>query len=308
MPVRPGFGRGTRISKSDLHVANRSATAAAGDYRAAVTSLDRVLICCRAMEQAGGPMPVEELGKLAGCTARQVQRDFAAIGISPTAYGRAVRTEAARMALQRSTSVLDALHDAGYGSVRAFYQEAGRRLGMTPSQYAASGPDLPLLWSITPSAIGLVIAVASPDGLCAVRIGHSEANLLREVSEEFSAARLRQDEDAMADVMRALRALALGEQAAALPIDVRGTAFQARVWSALREIPRGQTRTYAQLAESIDAPSSVRAVARACARNPVALAVPCHRVIRSDASLAGYRWGLEVKEQLLRMEAAQGQC
>lgn len=212
------------------------------------------------------------------------------------------------MALQRGSSVLDALHDAGYGSVRAFYQEVGRRLGMTPSQYAASGPDLPLLWGITPSAIGLVIAVASPDGLCAVRIGHSEADLLREVTEEFAAARLRQDEDALADVLRALRALALGEQAAALPIDVRGTAFQARVWSALREIPRGQTRTYTQVAESIDAPSSVRAVARACARNPVALAVPCHRVIRSDASLAGYRWGLEVKEQLLRMEAAQGQC
>jgi len=258
------------------------------------------------MEQAGGPPPLGELGELAGCTARQVQRDFSAIGVSPTAYGRAVRTGTARAALQRSPSVLDALHDAGYGSVRAFYQEAGQRLGMTPSQYAAGGAGLPLIWAITPSAIGLVIAVASPVGLCAVRIGNSSPDLVREITAEFAAGRLQQDADAMADVLRALRALALGDQAAALPIDVRGTAFQARVWDALREIPRGQTRTYAQVAESMDAPSSVRAVARACAQNPVALAIPCHRVIRTDAGLAGYRWGLAVKEQLLRLEAAQG--
>jgi AraC family transcriptional regulator of adaptative response/methylated-DNA-[protein]-cysteine methyltransferase len=247
-------------------------------------------------------MSLAELARIADCSARQVQRDFAHIGVTPSAYGRAVRTGRARAALRQSDSVIDALHGTGYGSVRGFYEEAGRRLGMTPSQYAAGGVDLPLIWAVTPSAVGLVIAVASPDGLCAVRIGASRSELVHEVTEEFNASRLREDPAAMVDVLRALRALALGERAADLPINVRGTAFQARVWSALREIPPGQTRTYAQVADAIDAPSSVRAVASACAQNRVALAIPCHRVIRSDGSLAGYRWGLEVKEQLLEAE------
>lgn len=247
-------------------------------------------------------MSLAELGRIAGCSARQVQRDFAHIGVTPSAYGRAVRTSRARSALRQFDSVLDALHDAGYGSVRAFYEEAGRRLGMTPSQYAAGGIDLPLIWAVTPSAVGHVIAVASPDGLCAVRMGNSRPELVHEVTEEFKASQLREDPAAMVDVLHALRALALGEQTAALPINVRATAFQARVWSALREIPHGQTRTYTQVAETIEAPSSVRAVASACAHNRVALAIPCHRVIRSDGGLAGYRWGLEVKEHLLDAE------
>lgn len=279
-------------------------TFALADYRAPVTPRERVLACCRAMERAGGPLPIDDLGKIAGCGGRQVQRDFAAIGVSPSDYGRVIRTEIARVALQRSDSVLDALNDAGYGSVRAFYEEAGRRLGMTPSQYASGGAAIPLIWAITPSAIGQIIAVASPSGLCAVRIGSRRADLVQEVSVEFGAARLHEDAEAMSDVLRALRALALGELSCDLPIDVRGTAFQARVWRALREIPAGQTKTYAQVAEAISAPTAVRAVAAACAGNRVALVVPCHRVIRTDGSLAGYRWGLEVKEQLLDAERA----
>lgn len=254
------------------------------------------------MEHAGGPLPSARLGYLAGCSARQVQRDFTLIGITPLAYGRAVRTQAARRALRQSDSILDAVYDAGYGSVRAFYEEAGRRLGMTPSEYAASGVDVPLIWGTTPTALGQVIAVASPAGLCAVRIGTTRKDLIQEVVLEFAAARITEDADAMVDVLRALRALALGDQAADLPIDVQGTAFQARVWEALRQIPPGQTRTYTQVADSIDAPSSIRAVASACARNRIALVVPCHRVIRSDGDLAGYRWGLEVKQQILDAE------
>jgi len=225
------------------------------------------------MEQAGGPIPLAELGRIAGSSARQVQRDFTMVGVSPAAYGRAVRTQEARRALRDGGSVLDALHDAGYGSVRAFYEETGRRLGMTPSQYAAAGAHLPLVWGTTPTAIGQVIAVASPAGLCAVRIGSTEADLVQQVTEEFTAAVLIRDQAAMTDVLRALR-----------------------------DIPAGRTRTYTEVAEQIGAPTSVRAVAAACARNPIALAIPCHRVIRTDGSLAGYRWGLQVKEQLLRAE------
>lgn len=243
-----------------------------------------------------------ELAGIANCTSRQVQRDFAAVGVTPAAYGRAVRTDLARAALRSSTSVTSALFDAGYGSVRAFYEEAGRRLGMSPSEYAAGAPGMPLLWATTPSAVGELIVVASSRGLCAVRIGSHRPALVDEIEREFAAAELREDPEAMSDVLSALRALAVGASASALPLDVEGTAFQASVWRALRTIPEGQTRTYSEIAAQIGHPSSVRAVATACARNRVALAIPCHRVIRSDGSLAGYAWGLEVKQQLLDAE------
>jgi len=200
--------------------------------------------------------------------------------------------------------VTEALNEAGYGSIRAFYDEAGRRLGMTPAQYAAGAPGMPLLWATTPSAVGVVIAVASPTGLCAARIGVDRDALVDEITTEFPAARLIEDPDAMVDVLSALRALALGHSTDPLPVDVQGTAFQARVWQAIRAIPDGQTRTYTEIAHEIGHPRSIRAVAAACAANPVALAIPCHRVIRADGSLAGYAWGIEVKSQLLAAEQA----
>lgn len=268
------------------------------------TPLQRVLVACRAMEASGGPLPTSTLAGLAHVSARQLQRDFIeSVGVTPRDYGRSVRTGLARAALRRASTVTEAMHDAGYGSVRAFYEEAGRRLGMTPSEFASGAAGELLIWATAPSAIGILIAVASPRGLCAVRIGTDEATLERQVSAAFARASLVRDDDAMADVMGALRTLALTGSAAELPIDVRGTAFQARVWQALREIPAGETRTYADLAAGIGTPSGARAVASACASNPIALAIPCHRVIRGDGSLAGYAWGLEVKEQLLALEA-----
>lgn len=268
------------------------------------TRLSRVLIACRAMESAGGPVPIAELASAAACSVRQLQRDFAdTVGVGPREYGQSVRTLKARAQLRDSASVTEAIYDAGYGSVRAFYEEAGRRLGMTPSEYANGTPNAPLLWSITPSAVGLVIAVASPRGLCAARIGTDERLLTDEITDEFAGAELIRNDDAMRDVMRALRAIALASSSPTLPLDVRGTAFQARVWQALREIEPGTTLTYREVAEQIGSPTSVRAVAAACARNRVALVIPCHRVIRGDGSLAGYAWGLEVKAQLLEAEA-----
>lgn len=268
-------------------------------------SRQRIVICCRAMESAGGPLPLDALARLVGCAPRQIQRDFQTIGTSPAAYGRVLRSEVARRHLQGSANVSRALYEAGYGSVRAFYEQAGRQLGMAPATYAAGALGVPLLWAITPSAVGLIIAVASPDGLCAARIGSDREALVAEIAGEFRRASLREDEAAMRDVLSALRALALGGVAPDLPIDVRGTAFQARVWQALRRIPQGETRTYGEVAATVGSARAVRAVASACANNPVALAVPCHRVIRSDGSLAGYAWGLEVKEQLLAVERAQ---
>ncbi len=257
------------------------------------------------MESAGGPVSLADLARLVGCAPRQIQRDFQTIGTSPAAYGRALRAAAVRGELRRSAKVSNALYDAGYGSVRAFYEQAGRQLGMPPATYAAGAPGVSLLWAVTPSAVGLIIAVASQEGLCAARIGLDRQALVAEVAREFPLATLREDEMALRDVLVALRALALGDAAPALPVDVRGTAFQARVWQALRQIPQGETRSYSEVAATVGKPRAVRAVASACANNPVALAIPCHRVIRSDGGLAGYAWGLEVKQALLEVERSQ---
>lgn len=263
---------------------------------------ERVAHACAIMTDAGGPVPAVVLAAALHCSARQLQRDFAEVlGVSPLKFGQSVRTDRTRTLLRSSDTVLDAAFEAGYGSVRGFYQEAARRLGMLPSDYSAGAPRQLLLWSVTTTTVGDVIAVATPRGLAAVRIG-SAPELEEGIRAEFPNARLERDDAAMSDVMTALRALCGGDAAPELPLDVRGTAFQARVWEALREIPAGQTRTYTQVAEAIGSPTSVRAVARACATNPVALAIPCHRVIRSDGSLAGYRWGLAVKESLLAKE------
>lgn len=268
------------------------------------TPRSRVSAACAVMTEAGGPVAIRRLALEVDCSERQLQRDFAdVLGVSPRQFGQAVRTDRTRTALRSSTSVLDAAFSAGYGSVRGFYEEAARRLGMTPSDYVAGAPEQVLLWSVAQTRVGDVIAVATPRGLASVRIG-SEPELISEMRAEFPHAHLHRDDDAMRDVMAALGTLAAGEGAPELPMDVQGTAFQARVWNALRDIPSGQTRTYTEVAEAIGRPSSVRAVARACATNKVALAVPCHRVIRSDGDLAGYRWGLAVKQALLASESA----
>ena len=270
-----------------------------------ITAESRVREACRLMDEAGAPVAIARLASEVACSTRQLQRDFADIlGISPRQYGQAVRTERTRVALRSADSVLDAAFDAGYGSVRGFYEEAARRLGMTPSEYADGGAGV-LLWSAATCDVGCVVAVATPRGLAAVRIG-SVGEVMEEIRAEFPTAQLVRDDAAMTDVMAALAQLAAGRPAPALPVDVRGTAFQARVWGALRAIPPGETQTYTEVAESLGSPSSVRAVARACATNKVALAIPCHRVIRSDGSLAGYRWGLEVKRSLLAREGLSG--
>lgn len=256
------------------------------------------------MTAAGGPLPVTDLAAALSCSTRQLQRDFAEVlGITPRQFGQAVRTERTRIALRSADSVLDAAFAAGYGSVRGFYEEAARRLGMTPSDYLAGAPEQVLLWSVTRTPVGDVIAVATPRGLAAVRIGE-EPSLIAEIEAEFPNATLRRDDAAMVDVMSALRALTAGGPAPDLPVDVHGTAFQARVWRALQAIPAGETRTYSDVAAAIGSPTSVRAVARACATNKVALAIPCHRVLRTDGNLAGYRWGLAVKRSLLASESA----
>ncbi|MFN0091984.1 MAG: methylated-DNA--[protein]-cysteine S-methyltransferase [Acidimicrobiales bacterium] len=268
-----------------------------------------VLAACLAMDAAGGPAPIAELAAAAGCSERQLQRRFVqAAGVTPRAYGQAVRVGRARAALVDSPSVLDAAFAVGYGSARAFYEEAPVRLAMRPSSYARRGEGEVLRWTAGSVEIGEaleVLVVASAQGVTAVRIGPDRAPLLVEVAAELSGARLEQDDEGLAPVLDAVLALAAGGRAAALPLDVRGTAFQAAVWEAVRAVPAGEVRTYGEIAAAVGRPSAVRAVARAVGANPAALVVPCHRVVRADRTPSGYRWGLAVKAALLAREAAR---
>jgi AraC family transcriptional regulator of adaptative response/methylated-DNA-[protein]-cysteine methyltransferase len=275
------------------------------DAAAGPRPVEAVVAACHAMLAEGGPLAAGDLERAAGLPGRRLSAAFREVaGCTPRGFGDAVRTGAARTLL-RDGRVADAVFAAGFGSVRGFYETAAPTLGMTPSTYAAGAAGERLRWATTSTAVGELLAVVSDRGLCAVRIGADPDALLDEVREEFPSADLVPGEDELAPVLAALAELAAGRGTGEeLPVDLRGTAFQARVWSALRRIPSGETRTYAQVAEDIGAPTSVRAVAGACAANRVALVVPCHRVVRTGGGLGGYRWGTAVKQELLDAERA----
>lgn len=272
----------------------------------ATLALDRVVRAGRAMLERGGPFTSAELEALVGCSSRQLARDFGAVlGVSPRSFGHAARSGQARTLLRAREQVLDAIFGSGHGSVRAFYETTAPTLGMTPAQYASGGAGQLLRWTQVDTAVGAVLAVAGDLGLTAVHIGPDPVSMLADVQDGLPHARLDRADDELAETAAALRDLAEGRPTKQdLPADVGGTAFQARVWSALRRIPAGQTRSYSEVAAELGAPSAVRAVARACGANRTALVVPCHRVVRADGGLGGYRWGLEVKRQLLAAEAA----
>jgi AraC family transcriptional regulator of adaptative response/methylated-DNA-[protein]-cysteine methyltransferase len=206
--------------------------------------------------------------------------------------------------LREASGVAQAIYAAGFGSARGFYETVGPTLGMSPSAYRRGGPGELLRWTVLPTPIGDVVAVAGDLGLALIRIvAAAGPQLPAELAAEFPAAQFERADGELAHVREVLAALACGRtHPSELPIDVVHTAFQARVWQSLRRIPVGQTRSYAEVAADIDAPRAVRAVGRACATNPVALLVPCHRVVRSDGKLGGYRWGLQVKADLLALE------
>jgi AraC family transcriptional regulator of adaptative response/methylated-DNA-[protein]-cysteine methyltransferase len=284
------------------------ATSPAPPSPAPADGRERVLAACRAMDDAGGPLPPEQLAAAAGWSTRQLHRRFAEVtGTTPRAYGEALRAARLGPALAETRdTVLDAAFATGYGSVRAFYEQGAARLGMTPSAWAGGGRGERLLWTAGPCSLAgedlQLLVVASLAGVVAVRLGSDVEALLAEVAGELPLAQLAREDDALTDVLGAVRALARGSAGPVLPVDVRGTAFQAAVWAALRRIPAGQTRSYAEVAAEVGSPGAVRAVGTACARNPAALVTPCHRVVRSDGGLGGFRWGLEVKRALLDAE------
>jgi len=264
-----------------------------------------VIAVCRRVETCDGDLDVSAMAGELGYSERHLRRLFSdVVGVSIGEYARASQAQRARTALREGLTVTDAIFEAGYGSNRAFYEHGAPRLGMTPQRYrgGAAGTRITFTSMITP--VGVVIAARTVRGVCAVKVGPNEAALCQELAEEFPLATIERDDEGLAPVARVLAGAVRGEaDPTTLPLDVAGTAFQVRVWEALRAIPSGETRTYSQVAASIGSPRAVRAVGSACASNPAALTVPCHRVVRQDGSLAGYRWGVETKRALLRAEA-----
>jgi AraC family transcriptional regulator of adaptative response/methylated-DNA-[protein]-cysteine methyltransferase len=229
-----------------------------------------------------------------------------ATGLSPREYQSARRMQQIKHGLRKGDDVTTALYDAGFGAPSRLYEKAGQQMGMTPGVYRRGGAGMVIQYAVVPSRLGRLLVAATARGLCAVRFGESMSELEHELREEFGAAEIHRDDGALKPYVQRLIASLQGQTTSVeLPLDVRATAFQKKVWEALRQIPVGETRSYTDVAVAIGDPKAVRAVARACASNPVALAVPCHRVVRSDGELAGYRWGIERKKKLLEQEHEQ---
>jgi AraC family transcriptional regulator of adaptative response/methylated-DNA-[protein]-cysteine methyltransferase len=266
-----------------------------------------VAAACRQIESASTPPSLTELAAQAGLSPHHFHRVFKTItGVTPKAYASAQRAAALRTALStaQTTRITDAMFDAGFNANSRFYAQADAMLGMKPAQYRDGGSDARIEFALAQCGLGALLVARSARGVCAIALGDTPEPLLRELQDRFPRAELvggdAAFEQLVAQVVGFIEAPNLGLD---LPLDIRGTAFQQRVWEALRKIPAGQTVSYAQLAQRIGMPSASRAVARACAANTLAVAIPCHRVVRSDGALSGYRWGVERKRALLLREA-----
>ncbi|VVM82754.1 Bifunctional transcriptional activator/DNA repair enzyme Ada [Pseudomonas fluorescens] len=262
---------------------------------------------CRLIETSESLPSLDQLATELAVSRFHLHRLFKAeTGLTPKAYASAFRAQRLRERLQgEAATVTEALFDAGYNSNSRFYEGAGQRLGMLPKQYRARGAGATIYFAVGQCALGAILVAQSARGVCAIFLGDDPAQLLNDLQDQFANAELigadSRFEQLIAQVVGFVEQPALGLN---LPLDVQGTAFQERVWQALREVPAGQRVSYTDIAERIGAPKAVRAVALACAANRIAVAIPCHRVVRRDGDLSGYRWGVERKRQLLERETA----
>jgi AraC family transcriptional regulator of adaptative response/methylated-DNA-[protein]-cysteine methyltransferase len=244
---------------------------------------------------------LRSLAKHMGYSAFHMQRTFKAVtGVTPRAYAESLRVAALKNGLRQESSVTGALYGAGYSSSSRVYEKADAQLGMTPATYAKGGAGVRIGYTIADSPLGRMLVAETARGVCSIAFGDSDDELERGLHAEFSAAEIRPAAGRHVEAL--LKHIAGGTRALALPLDIRATAFQRRVWEELQTIPYAETRSYAQIARQLGRPAASRAVARACAANPVALAIPCHRVVRGDGSPSGYRWGIERKRALLTKE------
>lgn len=265
-----------------------------------------VVAICRFIEQVEQVPSLDELAQRAKMSPSHVRRIFTSVtGLTPRGYATAHRAMRVRQELERTRSVTDALYQAGFNSSGRFYEASNALLGMTPSRYRAGGAQADIRFAVGDCSLGAILVARSERGVCAILLGDDPEALTRELQDRFPRANLIGGDAAfeglVATVVGFVEAPGRGLN---LPLDIRGTAFQQRVWQALQHIPVGSTVTYADIANRLGLPKSMRAVGQACGANPLAVAIPCHRVVRQDGGLAGYRWGVERKRMLLEREAS----
>jgi len=266
---------------------------------------EKIASACRLIENSETPPSLELLAQHVGLSTYHFHRVFkAATGLTPKEYASAHRANLVRKSLNKSDTVTEAIYDAGYNSNSRFYETSNQVLGMSPSNYRAGGAQTDIRFAVGKCSLGSILVAQSDRGICAIFLGDDPDSLVRELQDQFPKANLIGGdagfERLVAKVVGFVEAPALGLD---LPLDVRGTAFQQRVWQSLRKIPAGSTASYTDVAKLIGSPNSVRAVAQACGANALAVAIPCHRVVRNDGALSGYRWGVERKRALLEKEA-----
>jgi AraC family transcriptional regulator, regulatory protein of adaptative response / methylated-DNA-[protein]-cysteine methyltransferase len=292
--------------RSMLNAPETKSTGPARRSLGAGGSLDHVQRACAFIERhAEDRLTLADLARHVGTSPFHLQRTFRRIvGISPKEYQDALRAHRFRHDLRAGAAVAGALYDAGYGSTSRVYERQPTG-GVTPAVYRRGGEGIEIGFTIADSTLGRLLVAGTARGVCAVKLGDGDARLQRDLRDEFPAATITGDSRALRPWVATIVAHLEGrEPHLDLPLDVRATAFQWRVWRHLQSIPYGETRAYSEVAEAIGAPTAVRAVARACATNPVCLVVPCHRVVQKDGGLGGYRWGIERKRKLLKREAA----
>jgi AraC family transcriptional regulator, regulatory protein of adaptative response / methylated-DNA-[protein]-cysteine methyltransferase len=272
------------------------------------TQLDEVKSICRFIEQhLDEPLTLARLGREFHQSPFHLQRRFkAALGITPREYADSRRLHLLKRNLQSGDSVTRALYDAGYGSSSRLYERTASQLGMTPDKYRRGAIAATIRYTLADSPLGRMMIAATEKGICAIQFAKSDDELLEGLKREFPFAQRKPDGSLKPWVTSLLHQMRGQHGDSSLPLDIRATAFQRRVWMYLQSIPFGSTKSYSQVAKAIGQPTATRAVARACATNPVAVAIPCHRVVREDGSMGGYRWGIERKKALLQLENRAG--
>lgn len=268
--------------------------------------VDKVVAACRLLQQER-TLTLDELAQAVAVSPYHFHRLFKSVtGMTPRAWQQAWRARKLRDTLSDSETITDAVLAAGFPASSSYYRQADSTLGMTARQYRRGGDALPVRYTLQSCVLGRCLVAVSSRGICAVLPGDDDAALIHDLEQIFPHAQREEADDAFSQQVAQVIALLDGHRATInLPLDIRGTAFQQQVWQALRDIPVGETRSYQQVAESIDKPKAVRAVASACAANTLALIIPCHRVVRQSGALSGYRWGIARKAELLRREAKQ---
>ncbi len=261
-------------------------------------------ICQAIAASENGAPSLKKLSAEVGVSSFHLQRTFKQVmGITPHQYAKAHRIKEFKNLIKEGETVVGAMYDAGFGSSSRLYEQSDKELGMPPAVYARGGAGMKINFTVAVCKLGFLLVAATERGLCSVQLGNSECELRIKLFDEFPASQIEKDDSVLGEWTKAiLRYLDNEQKELNLPLDVRETAFQRRVWTELRKIPYGETRSYSDIARAIERPTAARAVARACATNPVALVTPCHRIVRENGAMGGYRWGIERKQKLIAQE------